>query len=202
VIPSRRAALCLALASGPIACRRGDACKEPSVSRLTVWDVEVSKDGSRLSVDGDSSLSTRDGKRVAHVVFDLKGPQSYGTINVPLRNHREDATHKSAGLSVDLGRAADVALTYASTADLFLQIRHGARSHGGHHYRAKLPATGGSIRSETLRFADFAQPDWVTEADRYPLDLHDVFSFTVAALQSADVTVSSLVVDGFTPACE
>jgi hypothetical protein len=202
VTSSARAALCLTLALGALACDRGDACKEPSVSRLTVWDVEVSKDGSTLSIDGDSSLSVRGGKRVAHVVFDLKGPQSYGTINVPLRNHREDATHKSADLSVDLARSHGVTLSYASTADLFLQIRHGARSHGGHHYRAKLPATGGSLRSERLRFADFAQPDWVKEDDRYPLDLRDVFSFTVAALQSADVTVASLVADGYTPPCD
>jgi hypothetical protein len=184
-----------------LGCER-DVCKEPNVSRLTVWDVEVSKDGSTLAIDGDSSLVVRAGKRVAHVVFDLKGPESYGTINVPLRNHREDATHKSSELSVDLGRAHGVTLSYASTADLFLQLRHGARSHGGHHYRAKLPSTGGSLRSERLRFADFAQPDWVKEPERYPLDLRDVFSFTVAALQPADVTVAALTVDGFTPACE
>jgi hypothetical protein len=184
-----------------LACGRGDACREPSVSRLTVWDVEVSKDGSTLSIDGDSSLVVRAGKRVAHVVFDLKGPTSYGTINVPLRNQREDATHKSADLSVDIGRARNVTLSYASTADLFLQLRHGARSHGGHHYRAKLPSTGGSLRFERLEFADFAQPDWVKDDERYPLDLRDVFSFTVAALQSADVTVASLTVDGYTPAC-
>jgi hypothetical protein len=197
-----RWAVCAALALGGLACGRRDACKEPSVSRLTVWDVEVSKDGSTLSVDGDSSLAVRDGNRVAHVVFDLKGPASYGTINVPLRNHREDPTHKTTDLSVDLGQSHGVTLSYASTADLFLQIRHGARSHGGHHYRAKLPATSGSIRSERLRFADFAQPDWVKAEDRYPLDLRDVFSFTVAALQSADVTVAALTADGYTPACE
>ena len=192
---------CLTLSTALLACDRGDACKEPSVSRLAVWDVEVSKDGSKLTTDGDSSLALREGKRVAHVVFDLAGPKSYGTINVPLRNHREDGTRKSAELAVDLARSQGVTLSYASTADLFLQIRHGARSHGGHHYRAKLPSTGGSLRSETLRFADFAQPDWVEPNDRYPLDLRDVFSFTVAALQSADVTVASLTVDGFTPAC-
>jgi hypothetical protein len=182
-------------------CERSE-CKQPNVSRLTVWDVEVSKDGSTLAIDGASSLVVRAGKRVAHVVFDLRGPESYGTINVPLRNHREDATHKSAELSVDLGRAHGVTLSYASTADLFLQLRHGGRSHGGHHYRAKLPSTGGSLRSERLRFADFAQPDWVKENERYPLDLRDVFSFTVAALQSADVTVAALTVDGYTPSCE
>jgi hypothetical protein len=167
-----------------------------------VWDVEVSKDGSKLSVDGGSSLTHRDGKQVAHVVFDLAGPQSYGTINVPLKNHREDETHKSSGMSVDLSRSGNVTVGYASTADLFLQIRHGARSHGGHHYRAKLPATGGAMRSEALRFDGFDQPDWVKREERYALDLSDVFSFTVAALQSADVTVSSLTVDGFTPSCE
>ena len=59
-----------------------------------------------------------------------------------------------------------------------------------------------TLRFERLRFADFAQPDWVTPADRYPLDLHDVFSFTVAALASADVTVASLAVDGYAPPCE
>ena len=199
---SARSAFGVALLSSELACGRGDVCKEPSVSRLTVWDVEVSKDGSTLSIDGDSSLAVRAGKRVAHVVFDLAGPEAYGTINVPLRNHREDPTHKSADLSVDLGRSHGLTLSYASTADLFLQLRHGARSHGGHHYRAKLPATSGTFRSERLRFADFAQPDWVKEDDRYPLDLRDVFSFTVAALQSADVTVASLVVDGYTPACD
>jgi hypothetical protein len=202
VILRLRRAFGLALSSTALACGRGDACKEPSVSRLTVWDVEVSKDGSTLSIDGDSSLALRGGKRVAHVIFDLAGPQSYGTINVPLKNHREDAAHKSADLSVDLRRSHGVTMSYASTADLFLQIRHGARSHGGHHYRTKLPATNGSIRSERLRFADFAQPDWVQESERYPLDLGDVFSFTVAALQSADITVSALTVDGFTPSCE
>src|SRR5262249_9744851 len=56
VTPSR-AILGLTLASVAIACGRSDACKEPSVSRLTVWDVEVSKDGSTLSIDGDSSLT-------------------------------------------------------------------------------------------------------------------------------------------------
>ena len=197
-----RAILGLTLAFVALACGRGDACKEPSVSRLTVWDVEVSKDGSTLSIDGDSSLTVRSGKRVAHVVFDLQGPASYGTINVPLRNQREDATHRTADFSVDLARSHGVTLSYASTADLFLQIRHGARAHGGHHYRAKLPTTEGSLRSERLRFADFAQPDWVKPEDRYPLDLRDVFSFTVAALQSADVTVAALVADGYTPLCE
>ena len=172
------------------------------MSRLTVWDVEVSKDGSTLSTDGPSSLTARGGKRIVHVVFDLAGPQSYGTINVPLRNQREDATHKSRDLSVDLRKSHDVGVSYASTADLFLQIRHGARSHGGHHYRAKLPSTGGTLRLERLSFADFAQPDWVAPADRYPLDLSDVFSFTVAALAPADVTVASLAVDGYTPPCE
>ena len=172
------------------------------MSRFTVWDVEVSKDGSTLTLDAGSSLAMHDGRRVAHVVFDLQGPQSYGTINVPLRNHREDATYKTSEHSVDLGRSRAVTVGYASTADLFLQIRHGARAHGGHHYRAKLPATNGSFRTERLFFADFAQPDWVSENDRYPLDLSDVFSFTVAALQSADVTIATLAADGYTPACD
>src|SRR5262245_43217417 len=42
--------LTIALVSGGLSCGRGDTCKEPSVSRLTVWDVEVSKDGSTLSI--------------------------------------------------------------------------------------------------------------------------------------------------------
>jgi hypothetical protein len=185
----------------PLACGRSDACKEPAVSRFTVWDVEVSKDGSTLALDAGSPFALRGDQRVTHVVFDLKGPASYGTINVPLRNHREDATYKTSEHSVDLGRARAVTVSYASTADLFLQIRHGARAHGGHHYRAKLPTTNGLLRSERLFFVDFAQPDWVSENDRYALDLSDVFSFTVAALQSADVTIASLVADGYTPAC-
>lgn len=172
------------------------------MSRFTVWDVEVSKDGSTLAVEGGSPFALRGDQRVAHVVFDLKGPESYGTINVPLRNHREDATYGTSEHSVDLSRGRAVTVGYASTADLFLQIRHGARAHGGHHYRAKLPATNGLLRSERLFFADFAQPDWVAPDDRYPLDLHDVFSFTVAALQSADVTIASLAADGYTPACD
>jgi hypothetical protein len=197
-----RAFALVVAALAPVACSRVEACKEPSVSRLMVWDVEVSKDGSSLFTDGPTALTLRDGQQVAHVAFDLARPESYGTINVPLKNHREDATHKSASLSVDLSRSHDVAVTYASSADLFLQIRHGARSHGGHHYRAKLPATGGALRTARLRFADFAQPDWVPQADRYPLDLSDVFSFTVAALASADVTIAALAVDGYTPPCE
>ena len=94
-----RSAGALALALVAAGCCRGAECKEPSVSRLEVWDVEVSKDGCSL-------------------------------------------------------------------------------------------------------FADFAQPGWVEPSDRYPLDLRDVFSFTIAALESADVTVASFVVDGFTPTCE
>ena len=185
-----------------LACNRESGCKEPSVSRFKVWDAEVSKDESSLSTDGPTVLTLRDGKPVAHVVFTLAGPSSYGTINVPLKNHREDQAHATKDFSVDLGRSRAVTVKYASNADLFLQLRHGARAHGGHHYRASLPATEGQLRTRTLRFADFAQPDWVKESERYPLDLHDVFSFTVAALRSADVTVASLEIEGFSPACE
>ena len=197
-----RSASALALALLAAGCRRGAECKEPSVSRLEVWDVEVSKDGSSLSTEGGSALTRRGDGVVAHVSFALAGPKSYGTINVPLRNHREDPTHRPTDLSVDLSRSRAVTVTYASTANLFLQLRHGARAHGGHHYRARLPATRGELRAEKPFFADFAQPDWVEPNDRYPLDLRDVFSFTIAALESADVTVASFAVDGFTPTCE
>jgi hypothetical protein len=196
---ARRAGLLLLLLAS---CRRDTTCKEPAVSGLTIWDAEVSKDGSEFSTEMGSVLVQRGDGYVAHVRFALVGPKSYGTINVPLRNHREDPAHPTTSLAVDLGASHTVTVRYASTANSFLQLRHGARSHGGHHYRAKLPDTAGELRNITLRFADFAQPDWVEPADRYPLDLHDVFSFTIAALESNDVTVSWLAVDGFTPRCD
>jgi len=177
-------------------------CSRAGVSGLAVWDVETSKDGSTLRPGGSSALAFRDGEYVAQVVFALASASSYGTMNVPLRSQREDPTHRPADLSVNLGDARMVTVTYASTADLFLQIRHGARAHGGHHYRARLGKTAGAVRTETLRFADFAQPPWVTSADRYPLDLRNVFSFTFAALESAEVTVAAFEIDGFVPSCE
>ena len=122
--PRLRGAGCLALLAATLACGRGDACKEPSVSRLTVWDVEVSKDESRLTVDGDSSLALRSAKRVAHVVFDLAGPSRTGRSTcLCATTARTRCTRAPSSRSI-LARSQGVTLSYASTADL-LSARSG-----------------------------------------------------------------------------
>lgn len=98
-----------------------------------------------------------------------------------------------------------VTITYSADEPVLLTLDEIALDTLGASYGYELPGTNGSVKTITIAINQFAQPDWVTEADGNvaPLRLENVSSISLSAVTKEAVSsfaVSSLVVKGFEPA--
>ncbi len=174
-------------------------CSEPSVSRLMVWETQV-VGGTMVPASG-SPLREFQGAHELYIEWTLDGGGSYGTANAPLNNQGEYANGADpAQNGVDISSAAGVTLEYATTGNAYLQIRTASEPHGGDHFRADLPLTGGEIAVTTLNFADFRRPGGDTPPET--AILQEVFSFTFVAGGTTNLTLRQVLVPGFSPPCE
>ncbi len=123
----------------------------------------------------------------------------YGTANTPLGNKGQYTNGVDpAKSSVDLSAAPGVVLEYAATGSVYMQIRTGADPHGGSHYRATIPVTGGDMKVVTLKFADFRLSGNTPPG---PNILKDVFSFTFVGSGTTMLTLRQVRVAGYVPPC-
>jgi hypothetical protein len=163
----------------------------PAVSGFTTWVAGTSPDSSTVrTLNGGGVVVCAESHHYAYAEFALeKAGSSYATIDVPLKNRAEAWDVVPKDNSADIEAATGLAITYQSTVDTYLQVRHGANKHGGHHYRVLLPAHA-SMATANFAFGAFAQPSWTN--DKYALNLKDVFSFTFVATESGSLLVQSM----------
>ena len=163
----------------------------PAVSGFTTWVAGTSPDSSTVrTLNGGGVVVCAESHHYAYAEFALeKAGSSYATIDVPLKNRAEAWDVTPQANSADISAATGLAITYQSTVDTYLQVRHGANKHGGHHYRVLLPAHA-SMATANFAFGAFAQPSWTS--DKYALNLKDVFSFTFVATESGSLLVQSM----------
>jgi len=173
-----------------------------SVSGYSSWTAATSADGSAVAVHNGAPLLCSGGKTYAYFAFDLANSASaYGTVDIALGNRAEAWNVVPKDNSKDISAGSKITLTYQSNADMWLQIRHGANKHGGHHWRVKLPRSP-TMKAFDLPFNTFAQPSWVSGAEKYDLNLKDVFSFTLVAVTDAKILIQGLEVNNVAaPGC-
>jgi len=130
--------------------------------------------------------SSSDRGFLAYTSFTMTSSDSYGTIDVAVGNKAEAWDVSPADNTVDVSAFAGMELTYQSSGAMYLQLRHGANKHGGHHYRVSLPIQT-TLAKRTFKWSEFAQPSW---AGSYPLNLKGVFSFTFVTFATSELLVS------------
>jgi hypothetical protein len=171
-------------------------CTAPAVSRLKVWEMQVS--GGTQTPNGSPLRKFGDAYEM-HVAWVLNGG-GYGTANTALNNLGQysggaDPTKNA----VDLSAAPGVVLEYSLTGPAYMQLRTGTIPHGGNHFKATIPATADQIQTATLKFADFRRPGGNTPPGADVLK--DVFSFTFVGSGTTTLTLRQIRVAGFTPPC-
>lgn len=168
-----------------------------SVGGFTSWVVGTSSDGTTVRTagkpEGNPIMCANDHSYYAYSKFSMAGSASYATIDVALGNKAEGPNVLPSTNSQNISASTGLTVVYASDKDIYLQIRHGANKHGGHHYRVLLPKQ--LQKDRHFQFQQFAQPSWVPGNEKYELDLSDVFSFTFVAVQSGALLVSDLSVE-------
>jgi hypothetical protein len=130
--------------------------------------------------------SSSDRGFLAYTAFTMTQSDSYGTIDVALGNKAEAWDVSPAENTVDLSKFSGIEVTYQSSGEMYLQLRHGANKHGGHHYRVALPVQP-TLGKRTFKWSQFAQPSW---ASKYDLNLKGVFSFTFVTFATSELLVS------------
>ncbi|HXI55056.1 MAG TPA: hypothetical protein VNO55_03300 [Polyangia bacterium] len=171
-------------------------CTAPAVSRLKVWEMDVS--GGTATPSGSPLRKVGDVYEM-HVAWKLSGG-GYGTANTALNNLGQySGGADPAKEAVDLSGAPGVVLEYSVTGPAYMQIRTGTVPHGGDHFKANLPMTGDQLTIATLKFADFRRPGGT--APPGPDILKDVFSFTFVGSGTTTLTLRQVRVAGFTPPC-
>ena len=111
-----------------------------AVSGLSAWEIGTSADGTQAKTlqNNNNVVVCAESHNYAYASFTMANPgKSYATIDVALKNRAEAANGltltKNGAYSADLSAANAVVLTYQSSADMYLQIRHAGNKHGGHH---------------------------------------------------------------------
>jgi hypothetical protein len=172
-------------------------CTAPAVSHLKVWEMQVV--GGTMTPNGSPLRKVGEDYEM-YVAWTLQGSGGYGTANAPLNNQGEYSSGADPKKNaVDISTGPGVVLEYATTGPTYMQIRTSTEPHGGNHYRADLPLTGGQIKIATLNFADFRLPGGKTPPGTDILK--DAFSFTFVAGGTTNLTLRQVRVAGFTPPC-
>jgi hypothetical protein len=175
-----------------------EPCADPAVSRLKVWEMQVVS-GTQVPANGSALRKYDGGGYELYVEWTLQGG-GYGTANAPLKNMGQYTNGiDPAQYGVDIGKGPALTIEYSSTGNTYLQIRTGAVPHGGDHFRADLPSTGGQVTTIQLALDSFRRPGGNTPPGADVLK--DAFSFTFVGGGTTKLALRQVLIPGFIPPC-
>lgn len=182
--------------SGPVL----QACADPAVSRLKVWEMQV-VGGTQVPANGSPLRKYDGGGYELYVEWTLTAGGAYGTANAPLNNMGQYTNGADpAKNAVDISKGDGLTIEYASTGNTYLQLRTAAVPHGGDHFRADLPSTGGQLKTVQLPYASFRRPGGNTPPGADILT--GMFSFTFVGAATTKLTLRQVLIPGFVPPCQ
>jgi hypothetical protein len=175
-------------------------CADPAVSRLKVWEMQV-VGGTQVPANGSPLRKYDGGGYELYVEWTLTAGGAYGTANAPLNNMGQYTNGADpAKNAVDISKGDGLTIEYASTGNTYLQLRTAAVPHGGDHFRADLPSTGGQIKTVQLPYASFRRPGGNTPPGADILT--GMFSFTFVGSATTKLTLRQVLIPGFVPPCQ
>lgn len=167
-----------------------ECTNKPSVSRIHQW--HATNEG--IMVPSSGLIVVKEGdKNVAKVEFIGEG---WHVVPVWLKNAYES--------EVDLSKSKNFTITYSATADLYVQLRPAFAWSGGDKWAAKIPSTGGAVKTLSVSFDDPAA--WIALLGPVPHTLAQARAkargFVFVGNKPTKFVVSALVIDGYIPPCE
>lgn len=161
-----------------------------SVGRIHQW--HATSEGVMIPQSG--LIVVKDGeKNVAKVEFVGEG---WHVVPVWLKNAFQT--------EVDLSKSKNFTITYSATSDLYVQLRPAFAWDGGDKWAARLPSTGGEMKTLTVSFEDPAA--WSAPLGQPPHTLDAARAkargFVFVGNKPNKIAVTSLLFDGYEPPCE
>jgi hypothetical protein len=166
-------------------------CSQPSIDRITWW--QATGEGTTVPMKEGTSLLVKEGDHYLAREQFLKN--EWHVLEVIITN--------VFGKSVDLSRSTGFTLTYNTTADLYIQLRPGFGYDGGDKWVILIPSSGGQDRTATFPFTGWTTIDELGKPSyTFARALAAAEGFVFVGKTPNTVTLKSLRIDGYTPACK
>ncbi len=164
---------------------KGPIIKKDNFMVISSWEAGVGEQGSSVTIDSSQKADT-----ILSASMDLKTSDE---------TNSKWAWAKISGYADgNFTGVTSVELVYYSNNPVNLVLDQEGLSLDGESYLYQLPAASrGKI---TIQISDFAQPNWVADADKTPLDLSKVQSVSFAAVNEGavtDIEIQGIYLNGF-----